>query len=263
MKRAGAGSFKETFEVRNASGSLALKIFRPAGSFERPQREIDAMTRCNHPNIARLGKVAVITVGTARYAYCLEEFVPGGTLTAKLAAGLYTAATLDSLAVPLLDAVSHIAGLDLVHRDIKPDNVLLRIDGVTPVVVDFGLVRDLAAVSITPTWQMHGPGTPLFAPPEQLLNAKALIDWRADQFSAGVLLSYATFGFHPYEEPGYTHHDIVNRVMARGPVSQQFQDAVARDHLSALLPMTAAWPYQRFRTAPELQHAWRTQRGTP
>jgi serine/threonine protein kinase len=263
VKRAGTGTFKETFEVQSGNSPLALKIYRPGQSLDRPTREIEALTRCNHPNIARLIKIAGYQSGTDTFAYCLEEFVPGGTLTTRLALGVYSRADVDTLAVPLLDAVGHVAGLNLVHRDIKPDNVLLRSDGVTPVVVDFGLVRDLSAVSITPTWQMHGPGTPLYAPPEQLLNAKALIDWRADQFSAGVLLSYAVFGFHPYEEPGDSHAAIVSRVMARAGATQRFKDAVRREDLPALLTMTEPWPYQRFRKAPDLLQAWRAQRGTP
>jgi hypothetical protein len=58
----------------------------------------------------------------------------------------------------------------------------------TPALVDFGLVRDLSETSLTASWLPRGPGTPLFASPEQLNNEKALIDWRSDQFSIGVIL---------------------------------------------------------------------------
>jgi serine/threonine protein kinase len=159
--------------------------------------------------------------------------------------------------------LSHIAGLRLVHRDIKPDNVMLRQNGVTPVIVDFGLVRDLSAVSITPTWAMNGPGTPLFAPPEQLLNQKAQIDWRADQFSLGVMTSYALFGFHPYAEVGDSPPQIVSRVQTRSDLSAQFKAAVTAAALPVMMKMCAPWPYQRFTKPDALIHAWAQQYGSP
>src|SRR5215207_8849561 len=78
----GAGTFKETFHATDPrSGTVvALKIYRPGASTARAQREIDAMLRCDHPNVAKLLDVNVVTVGTEQYVYCLEEFLAGGTL---------------------------------------------------------------------------------------------------------------------------------------------------------------------------------------
>lgn len=258
----GAGSFKETFKVLQPDGvARALKIYRLAGSVDRAAREIDAMTRCHHPNIGTVIRIDHSSFGVDRYLFLLEEFVPGGTLTADLQSrGFRTSNEIDALATPLIDAIAHIAALKLVHRDLKPDNVLLRADGTTPVIIDFGLVRDLAAVSITPTWAMQGPGTPLYSPAEQLLNEKAYIDWRADQFSLGVLLSYAAFGFHPYEELGDSPVDIVNRVSRRGTTTSRFRNAVREAGLLALTKMTAAWPVERFRKPEMLIREWTTQR---
>jgi len=89
--------------------------------------------------------------------------------------------------------------LDLVHRDIKPANIMFKEGLETPVLVDFGIVRDLAATSLTQTWSPIGPGTPFFASPEQLNNEKHLIDWRSDQFSLGVTLYFARTARHPYQ----------------------------------------------------------------
>jgi serine/threonine protein kinase len=255
-RRAGAGAFKYTFEVESAGQALALKIYKPGHSVERAVREIEAMTRCNHPNIAILLRVAKYSDASGSHYFSLEEFLTGGTLTSKLSAGAYSIGELRELAAPLVSAVAHLAGHRLVHRDIKPDNVMLRHDGVTPVLVDFGLVRDLSAVSITPTWAMHGPGTPLFAAPEQLHNQKQLIDWRADQFSLGVLLSYAAFGFHPYAEAADAPQDIVARVAARVGPTVRFRNAVAGANLPALVRMTAPWPYQRFTKPDSLVRVW-------
>ncbi len=134
------------------------------------------MQRCSHPNIGRLSAIAEFYHEGAQYLLSGEEFLPGGTLTSRLRRDLLSGPETRDIGGQLVSAIAHIASHDLVHRDIKPDNILFRADGVTPVIVDFGLVRDLVRTSLTQTWLMRGPGTPFFAPSEQLRNEKALID---------------------------------------------------------------------------------------
>ena len=167
----GKGAFKETFHVKADGVSEALKIYRPGFSAERTKRETEAMKRCAHPNIARLISIEPFKWKGTTYLIAQEEFLAGGTLTTRLEkSGHLNASQILDLGEALIDAVAHIASHDLVHRDLKPDNVLFREDGDTPVIVDFGLVRDLTQNSLTQTWALQGPGTPFFAPPEQLLN---------------------------------------------------------------------------------------------
>ncbi len=256
----GEGAFKETFKISGDGVVNALKVYRPEASVERATREIDAMTRCNHPNIARFICINWHTIGSKSFLYSLEEFVGGGSLAARLTTqGLYTLNTVHRIGTLLIDAVSHIEALGLVHRDLKPENVMLRKDGETPVVIDFGLVRDLTAASITPTWAIQGPGTPRYAPPEQLLNEKALIDWRSNQFSLGVMLSYAVFGFHPYEETSDSTVNTVERVSQRKGPTSRFRDSATNACLTALPKMVSAWPVERFRRPNMLARAWADQ----
>ena len=256
----GGGAFKETFKVSRDGEDRALKIFQPDVSVERATREIDAMTRCNHRNIARVARVDQHTIGSNTFLYSLEEFVGGGSLKARLSnQGPYTCAAVQRLGKLLIDAVTHIGALGLVHRDIKPENVMLREDGKTPVLVDFGIVRDLSAASITPTWAIPGPGTPLYAPPEQLLNQKELIDWRSDQFSLAIVLSFAVFEFHPYGETSDSPVEIVARVSQRDGPSSRFLEAATSAGLTALPQMVSPWPVQRFRRPETLAQAWANQ----
>jgi serine/threonine protein kinase len=185
----GEGTFKETFHVRLENGeSAALKVCRPGLASERTDREIDAMVRCTHPNIARLLSVDSFEFQNERYLFLIEEYLSGGTLTERLQTfSFLSRAELLNLGNVLISALSKIASEGLVHRDIKPDNIMFRADGITPVIVDFGIVRDLASSSLTGTWQMRGPGTPYYAAPEQLNNEKQMIDWRTDQFALGIL----------------------------------------------------------------------------
>ena len=255
-----SGSFKETFRVSSDGLVSALKVYRAEASIERATREIDAMTRCNHPNIARVSRISQREIGSGSILYSLEEFVGGGSLAEWLGdRDRPTLATVLRLGAQLISAISHLADLRLVHRDLKPENVILREDGETPVLVDFGLVRDLGAVSITPTWAIHGPGTPLYAPPEQLRNDKALIDWRSDQFSLGVMLSYALFDFHPYESTSDSPVEIVTRVNQREGPAPQFIAAAHNAGLTALRKMVSAWPVERFRRPASLAQAWAEQ----
>lgn len=256
----GAGAFKETYEVKRGDAPIALKVYNSRNTPERAAREIEAMTRCGHAHIGRLIAVDMHLGPWGKFAYSLEEYFGGGTLSSRLSAGTLSPAEVHALGTNLIAAVSHIAALDLVHRDLKPDNIMFREDGVTPVVVDFGLVRDLNAGSLTHTHVMQGPGTPLFAPGEQLLNEKARIDWRADQFSLGVVLSYCAFGVHPYEASGEGPLQIITRVAERKPPVTTFVESARDVGLPVLEKMVAAWPVQRFRTPEALAHAWAEQR---
>jgi serine/threonine protein kinase len=253
----GAGAFKETFHVVLATGDeQALKVYQPGFSPERTSRELSAMQRCSHPNIGRLTSIAGFYFNGIQYLLSVEEFLSGGTLSSRLQRGLLSGLETLDFGRQLVSAVAHIASHDLVHRDIKPDNILFRADEVTPVIVDFGLVRDLVRTSLTKTWLMRGPGTPFFAPPEQLRNEKAIIDWRSDQFSLGVVLALAAFGFHPYEDEGASPTLTVERVAEHGSQSARFLDAATRSGMPFLVRMTAVWLVQRFRTPDDLLRVW-------
>jgi serine/threonine protein kinase len=214
------------------------------------------MQRCSHSNIGRLSSIAGFDYNGVQHLLSLEEFLCGGTLTARLNLRLLTAPEAQAMGRQLVSAVAHIASHDLVHRDIKPDNILVRADNVTPVIVDFGLVRDLVGTSLTQTWLIQGPGTPFFAPPEQLRNEKAMIDWRSDQFSLGTVIAMSVFGFHPYQDEGATPQQTVERACERAPQSRRFLDAATQANMPFLVRMTAPWPVERFRTTDDLQQTW-------
>lgn len=256
----GAGAFKETYEVQQGETVLALKVYNAKNTPERAAREVDAMTRCAHPNIGRLFAVSIHSDPSGQFAFSIEEYFGGGTLSSRLAPGSLTPAQVQVLGEDLISAIAHIAALDLVHRDLKPDNIMFRGDGVTPAVVDFGLVRDLNARSLTQTHVMQGPGTPLYAPAEQLLNEKGRIDWRADQFSLGVALCYCAFGVHPYQADGDGPMEIVTRVAERKAPLVSFVESARAAGLPVLEKMVAPWPVQRFRTPDALALAWSAQK---
>src|SRR5215217_4257401 len=77
----GEGASKETFHVRLPSGeSIALKVLRPNCSMHRVHREIDAMSRCDHPNIGKFHSIEHFSYLGTGYRFITEEFVEGGSL---------------------------------------------------------------------------------------------------------------------------------------------------------------------------------------
>lgn len=254
---AGSGAFKHTYLVSTPEGTpLALKVYKHAGSDERTAREVEAIRKCAHPGIVRFDVLDRWNAAGEEYVYSLEEFLGGGTLSQRLGKTLLSRSELTRVGRLLVEAVAHIAAHDLVHRDLKPDNIMFREGTDDPVIVDFGLVRDLAQSSLTQTWAPQGPGTPYFSPAEQLLNQKELIDWRSDQFALGVLLTVAATGRHPYQHGDEPARATVERVALRAQCSAEFLGWCEAISAPALPRMVAAWPVHRFTKPAQLLSRW-------
>lgn len=238
----GKGAFKETYHVQGKDHkAIALKLVdRAKIDFVRTEREINSLQRCDSPRIAKVLGTHIFKAADRRiFDIVLEEFFDGGSLEDRLKLSPMTKPEVVELSIGLLLAVSDLHPLQLVHRDIKPANVMFRKGSSDPVLVDFGLVRDLSQTSLTATWLPRGPGTPFYASPEQLNNEKALIDWRSDQFSIGVVAGHLLTNQHPYQtdsaSPGTAIHAALER---RGP-TQEFQQAMNDLGLMAVTKMVS------------------------
>jgi eukaryotic-like serine/threonine-protein kinase len=144
----------------------------------------------------------------------------------------------------------------VVHRDLKPDNILIRNDG-KPTVIDLGIARLLDDESLTRTVASAGPCTPIYAAPEQLTNRKNDIDVRTDQFCLGIILGQlALRGEHPFSPnliPGGASivDNILNDNWARLPI----ETATNRSFFGLCQRLLGHQPYQRFRRAEFLVEA--------
>lgn len=174
---------------------VAIKVMDPAYAddpefLHRFAQEARAVARLSHS-----GLVAVHDQGTdGEHAFLVMELVEGGTVRELLreqgATGVEVAF---SILEPVLAALSTAHRAGLVHRDVKPENVLIADDG-TVKVADFGLVRAVAAAG--PTSANVILGTVAYLSPEQVATGHA--DPRSDVYSAGILLYELLTGAAPY-----------------------------------------------------------------
>jgi serine/threonine protein kinase len=245
----GHGAFKETFKANNERGELvALKVLdRSKCNVVRTEREIAAAQRCDSPRIAKIKDFGRhIQSHNEPFDYVIEEFFAGGTLEDRLQGKTFPADEVKKIGSALGEALAVLHQLRLVHRDIKPENIMFRDSANDPVLVDFGLVRDLAQTSLTHSWLPQGPGTPLYSSPEQLNNEKNLIDWRSDQFSVGIVLGLSLTGKHPFYATGMTPAEIVDAMSMHRGCSADFRAAAVSEGCPFLIKMMAGWPVQRF-----------------
>jgi serine/threonine protein kinase len=247
-KFCGKGSFKETYRSEDRNGCVvALKLVdRTKISVERTDREIEALKRCNSLRVAKVLATTTFSAPDKRvFDVVVEEFFDGGSLEDRLKVGSLSRGEVVELVIGLILAVKELQP-NLVHRDIKPANIMFRKNQPEPVLVDFGIVRDLSQTSLTASWWPSGPGTPFFASPEQLTNDKTLIDWRSDQFSIGVIASLLLTGLHPYQVDSANPNAAVYAVSERRGPAPDFKTAMIQAGLPAVIQMVQPWPVLRF-----------------
>jgi tetratricopeptide (TPR) repeat protein len=205
----GEGGMGTVYRARDATlgREVAIKVHHAAGGATRLRREAVAMARLAHPNV-----VTVFEVGDlAGRPFVVMEYVTGTTLRAWLGEAPRAVADILALLVAAGEglAAAHDAGL--VHRDFKPENVLVSVDGRARV-GDFGLARELDSKDEeprpasspsgdelrTPVTQTGAVlGTPAYMSPEQFAGAP--VDARADQFAFCVTAWEALYKERPFE----------------------------------------------------------------
>lgn len=242
------GAFKETYSAKNKNSvKVALKIMDPNKcDLCRTDREIDAMKRCNSSYIAKLLDYGQINFQGIDYLFIIEEFLDGGTLSDKFQNSFLSPSNIRGYGLQLSQGIGHLKELNLVHRDIKPDNIMFHQSSDVPLFVDFGLVRDLSKSSLTQSWNQLGPCTPFFAAPEQLNNDKKLIGWRTDQFDLGLVLGYCLTGRHPYQARNMTKNQAIQAVANKQNCSDEFKALAESANLECLLKMIEPWPVRRY-----------------
>jgi len=200
LKKLGEGGMGEVYLARQQGldRMVALKVLskqlgKKETFVERFFREARAMARLDHPNVL---KVFAVETDKGRH-YVAIEYVDGQTMQDWVnQLGRLSVADAVLVTIQCAQALVHAHEASLVHRDIKPDNVLVTRSGHVKV-ADFGLAK-AADDDVSMTQSGTGMGTPLYMAPEQARNAKA-VDLRADIYALGCSFYHFLTGELPFQ----------------------------------------------------------------
>ena len=254
---------------------VALKVLRPEFSHHatvrrRFSREARAVAALNHPSIATVFDFGAEADGTL---FLAMEFVEGVPLTSLMLRGL-TPRHLLAIVDPILAALAHAHARGVIHRDLKPDNILVAFDPATRNIpdaddlarapqlvklVDFGIARVRNAPD-DPGETASGQvvGTPLYMSPEQARGERT-ITHASDLYSVGLILFEGLSGRHPFvsDDPDDTSFDVmVRQVTVAPPVLQPPAPVYVPQALRAIVQRCLQKrPSDRYASAAELRSA--------
>ncbi|MFE7836105.1 bifunctional serine/threonine-protein kinase/ABC transporter substrate-binding protein [Streptomyces sp. NPDC057474] len=197
LRRLGAGGMGVVFLARAPGGAFAaVKVVRAshaddAGFRARFRREIEVARQVDSPWVVPL----LGADADAEHPWLATAFVPGPSLAEALEGhGPWSPASVSVLGLRLAEALDAVHRAGLVHRDVKPGNVLLAPDG--PRLIDFGIARTPEGTALTSTGVVVG--SPGFLSPEQARARSAGIGPPSDVFSLGCVLAFAATGVRPF-----------------------------------------------------------------
>ena len=282
----GGGGFGVVYRVRDEllDDVEALKIVKSDMLSAKEARETLARFNREAKLLRRLGKRSRHIVGVTNLGedpelglFFTMEYVPGGDLKQALEAsdGPFEFARVLKIGQQICDALSTAHGFSdaesgypdgVVHRDLKLDNVMLVERGGQEWVkiLDFGIAKILGGKTVAMDSSTGGPGTPGYAPPEQILNPKE-IDRRSDIFPLGVILYRLATGREPWfgrgmeeerDSGGMSWMAVVDRTLRETPIPpRDFNESLPHEFQSFILKCLEKDKKDRFGTAAEAAEA--------
>ena len=254
----GQGGMARVYKAHqeNLDREVAVKVLPPwfaadRSFVERFNLEARLVARLSHPNI--------VTVHDANeyngHLYIVMQLVNGGTLKQRLDQLQSLGKTMEvgearRIFTQLASALSYAHDNGIIHRDVKPVNVLMDLSG-RPILSDFGIAKALAGTKAL-TRQGAGVGTPEYMSPEQCQGGA--VDARSDIYALGVMLFEALTGRLPFlgeNYPALAHSHIYERPPHPITINPSIDPAVAQVILTALMKN----PLQRYQQAGDMTEA--------
>ena len=181
--------------------SVALKFLPEnltvsAGDKSNLRREARAASALDHPNV---GVIHGLEETSGNHLFIVMQYYEGETLAQRLSRNPIRLAEALDLAIQIARGLSAAHAANIVHRDVKPSNIIITKSGVAKI-VDFGLARIVASASATQT--ISATGTLPYMAPEQILGES--VDQRSDVWALAVILVQMITGNHPFVRPTTT-----------------------------------------------------------
>lgn len=221
IKRLGSGNFGTTYLVTRDNENFALKLIRSnmldyqTYDFRRIEREIRTLKEVSGEHVAKYIDDGIFTDGDEEYRYIVMEYVSGKNLEEYLT-GQRSLLPTDAakLSLNIFKAIKEVHNCGVIHRDLKPGNIILQNeDSLDVKIIDFGISKLIDASTLTTTGQ--GMGTFAYMPPEQLTSARD-IDYRADYYSIGAMMYEFLTGERPFRMSNQL--EAMHKIMYEKPI---------------------------------------------
>jgi serine/threonine-protein kinase len=257
IEKIGAGGMGEVYRARDQhlARDVAIKVLPPGTLTDESARkhfreEALILSQLNHPNVATIHDFDT----QQGVDFLVMEYIPGITLSTKVAAGALPEKEVLRLGVQLAEGLAAAHELGIIHRDLKPGNVRVTADGRVKI-LDFGLAMlvqpvssDAETASRTETREVAG--TLSYMAPEQLKGEA--VDARSDLWAAGVALYEMATGRRPFE--GKTFTAVADQILhVQAPALQELQPGLSQRLADIILKCLEKDAENRYQSAKELR----------
>ena len=268
LERVGSGRFGNVWRAFDSrlKREVALKIPKYVGMEDADRksfmREAQSVARLSHP-----GVLTIFEVGEHHgCVYIVAELLPNGTFQNYLRQHPPTIHEAADQTLQIAEALAHAHRRQVIHRDLKPGNILMTENGRLKV-ADFGLAKTIAdqdAKETEMTKEGHIFGTLPYMSPEQARGAVSLVDHRTDIYALGVIFYELLTKQRPFDTSNVSFH---NDLQSLAPVApRQLNPSVPGELEAICLKCLAKQPNQRYTTADEIAQAlrkWLTENPAP
>jgi eukaryotic-like serine/threonine-protein kinase len=172
--------------------AVALKVYDAEHVEERSEREVAALRQLKSPRIIRLHDAGRVVIDGETYRFIATTFVEGTPLSDLLSTGPLSVEKAAQIATDIAEAIDELWRLKIVHRDVKPDNIIVTAE-TRAVLIDLGIARHLSQRTLTTAGYTYG--TMGYYSPEHF--AVRPVTCKADVFATGIVFQQVILGRHP------------------------------------------------------------------